>query len=1183
MKSKVKLVLVAIATFFGLVGLIVFGARIAPLFTLILLGIFSGAVVFMASEDGLSHGAIEYENRFWSLMAFLLACALLLCPDSPFRIEEWKVAVPVIGFFTYFAHLGDRYLRNAVMNRIPVMMRRVRSADFGCLEERTAAHEKVVAIEKLVSTIDNWFISSTFMNMFAIALVLKCERDIIAIFSEVNQRELNFIVQTVSLARVMYKTKDHKLMNIRNRTKLLELLAVKRIKDLTPVSKAFLLHGFQNMKLSAHPQSEYFVKSIIQSTSLHELSELKCLTDTKGDINSMHKLVYSDIRDKKIQTEILEYIKAQAKTQRAHMLIGSKRGRNYEKRSWQKIISDIDDTLQCSGGSWPAGIHTAYPKHAIYPGVLAFYRELDLGISGVDEWDATLLGNLVFLSARPHVYKSLSEDESYKKFRHLKKTRNFYTSPTLLAGGLDSGTRFVIGGDPEPVAEKKFTKFVEYIGLYPEFKYIFIGDNGQGDARTVEMLMDKPGYSEFLARAYIHEVQPVRSTYAKKASTRSSYCSHIYYFRNYIDAAIDAYHRKLIRLSGLQRVMLEAIQDFQAIDWFGGHHGGVVGGHAVVSIHPTDLSANANMAGHTGFKKPSQPPPVTAVPPGKAGLRHLIVSALYREMEMKKEAQMRDLNLFIRKGNKVLAAGGLAAVQLLEFTPKHKLGDIVHTPYGRGIVKRFRPLDGMYELLLYWETSGIGRPIPAVLRSSAVQAVSDPVVPTTRSTSLFRSKSSAASHFIVNLLEIHLKSIAFVPPKQVKKAHVSVFHAKSAREVRPLAEWDLSGILNVSYRDQLAWINQQYSTLDNHIKRLLSQLPKPGDWDAYRQQFHAQVTKTGKICHLLHQFFMQPLTSPVPGKVDAASTSSAERNKTVSVPKVTVAPIPVPAVEPLIAKSEQQIYNIAGSLVWTTMGIGWVAGFRDSDGMVLVVVDVCNASNKRFHTEPRSPLYGCSLLSGLEHFKFTGNRSVGDGGTYNSSHFTACYLNMSSLVLLTDHLLTVPYQQALAEFYVHSKFAACMNRLENAIREREATAMFAHDDRQPRGEVGVSSPSRLTAAALSTMRALGIIKRGDKRSIMFPVPSTMHAGHASSAANPAVVMDVLEAQTDNFSDLGEMIKEDRSLGIVPPFNDVKLAEHIVDYIGPSVLAAPPLAPEATLDAAGSQQGDEFVMVQNINM
>lgn len=66
--------------------------------------------------------------------------------------------------------------------------------------------------------------------------------------------------------------------------------------------------------------------------------------------------------------------------------------------------------------------------------MIAFYKELDLGIVGDDEWDNSRLGNLVFLSARPHVYKDVSENVTYQKLRRLQVTRGLHTSPSLLAG-----------------------------------------------------------------------------------------------------------------------------------------------------------------------------------------------------------------------------------------------------------------------------------------------------------------------------------------------------------------------------------------------------------------------------------------------------------------------------------------------------------------------------------------------------------------------------------------------------------------------------------------------------------------------------------------------------------------------------------------------------------------------------
>lgn len=51
-------------------------------------------------------------------------------------------------------------------------------------------------------------------------------------------------------------------------------------------------------------------------------------------------------------------------------------------------------------------------RHTLYPGVLSFYCELDLGHTSKDPWVEGSIGNLAFLSARPHVYKDMSE----KKF-----------------------------------------------------------------------------------------------------------------------------------------------------------------------------------------------------------------------------------------------------------------------------------------------------------------------------------------------------------------------------------------------------------------------------------------------------------------------------------------------------------------------------------------------------------------------------------------------------------------------------------------------------------------------------------------------------------------------------------------------------------------------------------------------
>ena len=43
-----------------------------------------------------------------------------------------------------------------------------------------------------------------------------------------------------------------------------------------------------------------------------------------------------------------------------------------------------------------------------------------------------------------------------------------------------SGTEFIVKNNYEPLARRKFKNFADYVSIYPEFKHIFIGDNGQG-------------------------------------------------------------------------------------------------------------------------------------------------------------------------------------------------------------------------------------------------------------------------------------------------------------------------------------------------------------------------------------------------------------------------------------------------------------------------------------------------------------------------------------------------------------------------------------------------------------------------------------------------------------------------------------------------------------------------------
>lgn len=469
------------------------------------------------------------------------------------------------------------------------------------------------------------------------------EREIITIFEECDARALNYLVSHVKLGLLFYKIKDHRNFASRHRTELIQMLAVDRLPILTVMSRVIVLHALQLMKLRANPRAESWVRNIILNTHQDDLSDLKTLTDAKGDYFCMNKLIYDDIKSETTRQDILTHIRKEATVQQHHFMMGTKRKRVL-LQSWRKVLSDVDDTLCSSGGSYPAGIDKRYAKKVVYPGVLTFYRELDLGTQGPSEWPENRVGNLVFLSARPHVYKDVSEKINFAKFEKLRVKsdgrQGLHTTPSLLAGDIASGTEYMMRNDMEPLAAKKFDNFSRYVNIYPEYNHVFVCDNGQGDVRAGELMFDAFPY-EFEA-LYVHVVKDISKTHGYAPDRWREKGFKPCFFRTYPEAALDAVRRNppLIRVSGLKRVCVEAAQDFLHID---------------------------------------------------------------KWVSTKQKADRRqELNQSLWAVNIYLASRDLELVPLIEAEQIWSIGEKVRTPYGIARIQGFDPIHDLYEVVLDW-------------------------------------------------------------------------------------------------------------------------------------------------------------------------------------------------------------------------------------------------------------------------------------------------------------------------------------------------------------------------------------------------------------------------------------------------------------------------------------------------
>lgn len=143
--------------------------------------------------------------------------------------------------FTFLAHNYDRHLRRIFLQTLP-NIRRIESAAFPS-QHRILAKEKLLELRRLLRCIDLIWFSSALQNLFLLPRVLYIERAIIQIFADASCDEINLIIHNIELGLIFYKIKDHRIARQFHRTKILELLSIQRLNDLSVTSRALLLDG----------------------------------------------------------------------------------------------------------------------------------------------------------------------------------------------------------------------------------------------------------------------------------------------------------------------------------------------------------------------------------------------------------------------------------------------------------------------------------------------------------------------------------------------------------------------------------------------------------------------------------------------------------------------------------------------------------------------------------------------------------------------------------------------------------------------------------------------------------------------------------------------------------------------------------------------------------------------------
>lgn len=176
----------------------------------------------------------------------------------------------------------------------------------------------------------------------------RLQRSLHTVLVQATIQELNYILCAVNVAAMIEVAT----------TETLDTLCDDKLPVLGTTARSALVDGLQKLGLRYRPQRQAWARTVILQTKGIELTNFKAYIDDGGDYHSMYKLVYSDLQGSE-RKAVLQHLQAEG----AAVLkqLDSAQG-DRPRGAVLKILSDIDDTVFSSGGSFPAGIDTRYPR-----------------------------------------------------------------------------------------------------------------------------------------------------------------------------------------------------------------------------------------------------------------------------------------------------------------------------------------------------------------------------------------------------------------------------------------------------------------------------------------------------------------------------------------------------------------------------------------------------------------------------------------------------------------------------------------------------------------------------------------------------------------------------------------------------------------------------------------------------
>ena len=211
------------------------------------------------------------------------------------------------------------------------------------------------------------------------------------------------------------------------------------------------------------------------------------------------------------------------------------------------ILTDIDDTIypNFTGIIETSGSDISWKNGQTYPGLKKLYELFYKNITLPEARYSTVLsGTPVFLKEY-RIKSNIIRDSIGSKFGFIQGFDKKREALSALIQGMHEQAFYKIAVSKNRLADIKYEKFKQYRQLYPEYKLLFIGDNGQGDLLAgLKMIKTDP-----TCQVFIHNVLRTDGFVMSDEEVKTATSDRLFFFKNYLEIGYFFYKLGYISLA----------------------------------------------------------------------------------------------------------------------------------------------------------------------------------------------------------------------------------------------------------------------------------------------------------------------------------------------------------------------------------------------------------------------------------------------------------------------------------------------------------------------------------------------------------------------------------------------------------------------------------------------------------